>query len=74
MRALFIAIALLGMAVSLQAKEADRFQGLRGETSAKQLVGNYRGEPRGKQARTERDVRKNSFSAEAVVPDICTGC
>jgi hypothetical protein len=74
MRALFITIALLGMAATLQAKEADRSQGLRSaDASPKQSVGYYRGEPRAnKQA--GRDDRKDRFAAEAVVPDICTGC
>ncbi|MBW7971022.1 hypothetical protein [Bradyrhizobium sp. BR 10289] len=68
--------ALLGMVVSLQAKEADTSRAVRSPDAAvKQIVSNQSGQPPGKPARTRSDGRKDrDFSAEAVVPDICTGC
>jgi hypothetical protein len=76
MRTLMVAIALLGMVVSLQAKEADSLRGPRGsDATVKQFVSDQSGQPRGKPARAKSDRRKDrDFSAEAIVPDICTGC
>ncbi|MGY4622415.1 hypothetical protein [Bradyrhizobium sp. USDA 4486] len=76
MRTLMILAALLGMVVSLQAKEADSSRAARNpDAAAKQLVSNSSGQPSGKPARTKSDGRKDrDFSAEAIVPNICTGC
>ncbi|WFU74971.1 hypothetical protein [Bradyrhizobium sp. CB2312] len=76
MRTLLVLAALLGMVVSLQAKEADSSRPVRSSDAAvKQFVSNQSDQPRGKPARTRSDGRKDSdFSAEAIVPDICTGC
>ncbi len=76
MRTLMIAAALLGMVVSLQAKEAESLRGLTNSgASVKQFVSNQNDQPRGKPARTKSDTRKDrDFSAEAIVPNICTGC
>jgi hypothetical protein len=76
MRTLVVLAALLGMAVSLQAKEADSSQAVRSPNAAiKQFVSNQSGQPRSKPARTRSDGRNDrDFSAEAIVPDICTGC
>ena len=81
MRTLMILAALLGMVASLQAKEADSSRAARNPDAAvkqaavKQLVSNSSGQPSGKPARTKSDARKDrDFSAEAIVPDICTGC
>lgn len=76
MRALMVAATLLGMVVSLQAKEADTLRGPGSSDAAvKQFVSNQSGQPRGKPARTRFVGRQGrDFSAEAIVPDICTGC
>lgn len=76
MRTFVVLAALLGMAVSLQAKEADSSQAVRSPNPViKQFVSNQSGQPRGKPARTRSDDRNDrDFSAEAIVPDICTGC
>lgn len=76
MRTLLVLAALLGMVVSLQAKEADLSRAVRSPDAAvKQFVSNQSGQPRGKPARTRSDGGKGrEFSAEAIVPDICTGC
>ncbi|MBJ7402566.1 MAG: hypothetical protein JHD07_04420 [Bradyrhizobium sp.] len=76
MRTLMVFAALLGMMVSLQAKEAESLRALRGSGAAvKQIVSNQSSQPPGKLARTRADARKDrEFSAEAIVPDICTGC
>ncbi|MBO4225771.1 hypothetical protein [Bradyrhizobium neotropicale] len=76
MRTLLILAALLGMVVSLQAKEADSSRAARSPDAAvKQFVSNQSGQSRGEPARTRSDGRKDrDFSAEAIVPDICTGC
>ncbi|QOZ26732.1 hypothetical protein CI1B_43960 [Bradyrhizobium ivorense] len=76
MRSLMVLAALLGMVVSLQAKEADSSRAVRSpEATVKQLVSDQSGQPAGKPARTRSDGRKNrDFSAEIIVPDICTGC
>lgn len=76
MRALMIFAALLGMMVSLHAKEVESLRALRNSDAAvKQIVSNQSSQPRGKLARTRSDARKDrEFSAEAIVPDICTGC
>jgi hypothetical protein len=76
MRTPAVAAALLSMVVSLQAKEAVSLQGLRSSDFAgKQFVSNQSGQTRGKPARTSSNGRKErDFSAEAIVPDICTGC
>ncbi|MBW7962530.1 hypothetical protein [Bradyrhizobium sp. BR 10261] len=76
MRTFLVLAALLGMVVSLQAKEADSSRAVRSPDAAvKQFVSNQGGQPRGKPARTRSDGRNDrDFSAEAVVPDICTGC
>ncbi|WP_234683731.1 hypothetical protein [Bradyrhizobium monzae] len=76
MRTLMVAAALLGMVVSLQAKEVESSRGLTNSDAAvKQFVSNQSGQPRGKPARTKSDGRKDGdFSAEAMVPNICTGC
>ncbi|WP_194402631.1 hypothetical protein [Bradyrhizobium sp. CCBAU 53351] len=76
MRTLLVLAALLGMVVSLQAKEADSSRAVRSSDAAvKQFVSNQSGQPRGKPARTRSEGGKDrEFSAEAIVPDICTGC
>jgi hypothetical protein len=76
MRTLLVLAALLGMMVSLQAKETDSPRATRApDAGAKQIVSNQSGQPPGKPARTRPDGRKDrDFSADAVVPDICTGC
>ena len=76
MRTLLILTALLGMMVSLQAKEADTSRAARSPDAAvRQFVSNQGGQPPGKPARTRSDGRRDrDFSAEAIVPDICTGC
>jgi hypothetical protein len=75
MRTLLVVAALLGMIVSLQAKETDSSRGLRSAATAKQLVSNQSAQPLGKPARTRSHGRESrDFSAEAIVPDICTGC
>lgn len=75
MRTLMVFAALLGMMVSLQAKEVESPRALRGSDPAvKQIVSNQSSQ-RSKLARTRSDARKDrEFSAEAIVPDICTGC
>jgi hypothetical protein len=64
------------MLVSLQAKEADSPRAARSpEAAVKQVVSNQSGQPPGKPVRTRSDGRTDrDFSAEAIVPDICTGC
>ncbi len=76
MRSLMVLAALLGMVVSLHAKETDSSRVLRGSDAAvKQFVSNRSGQPRSKLATTRPSGRKDrEFSAEAIVPDICTGC
>ncbi|MBR0840509.1 hypothetical protein JQ607_09950 [Bradyrhizobium liaoningense] len=76
MRTLLVLAALLGMLVSLQAKEADSPRAARSpEAAVKQVVTIQSGQPPGKPARTRSDGRKDrDFSGEAIVPDICTGC
>lgn len=76
MRTLMVFAALLGMMVSLQAKEADLSRAVQSADAAvKQFVSNQGSQPRAKPARTRSDARKErEFSAEAIVPDICTGC
>ena len=76
MRTLLILTALLGMMVSLQAKEADSLRGPRSSNPAvKQFVSDQSGQSRSKPAKTKSDGRKDrDFSADAIVPDICTGC
>lgn len=75
MRTLMVFAALIGMMVSLQAKEADSSRAVRSpDATVKQFVSNQSGQ-RAKPARTRADDRKDrDFSAEAIVPDICTGC
>ena len=75
MRALVVATAFLGMVISLQAKETDPLRRLRGtNAAAQQLVSNHSGQRRGLSAKKSADGRQDRFSAEGVVPDICTGC
>lgn len=76
MRTLMVFAALLGMMVSLHAKEVESLRALRNSDPAvKQIVSNQSSQPRSKLARTRSDARKDrEFSAEAIVPDICTGC
>ncbi|UWU75376.1 hypothetical protein N2603_35870 [Bradyrhizobium huanghuaihaiense] len=76
MRTLLVLAAFLGMVVSLQAKETDSSRSVRSSDAAvKQFVSNQSGQPRVKSARTRSDGRRDrDFSAEAIVPDICTGC
>jgi hypothetical protein len=76
MRTLTAAAALLCMVVSLQAKEADSLRGPRSFNPAvKQFVSDQSGQSRSKPAKTKSDGRKDrDFSADAIVPDICTGC
>ena len=76
MRTLMLLAALLGMVVSLQAKEADSPRAARSsDATAKRIVSNQSVQPPAKPVRTRSDGRKNhDFSAEAIVPDICTGC
>lgn len=76
MRSLMVLAALLGMVVSLHAKETDPSRALRGSDAAvKQFVSNQSGQRRSKLATTRSGGRKDrEFSAEAIVPDICTGC
>jgi hypothetical protein len=76
MRTLTAAAALLCMVVSLQAKEADSLRGPRSSNPAvKQFVSDQSGQSRSKPAKTKSDGRKDrDFSADAIVPDICTGC
>ena len=76
MRTLLVLATLLGMTVSLQAKEADAPRTMRSPDAAvRQLVSNQTGQPPGKAARTRSAGRKDrDFSAAAIVPDICTGC
>jgi hypothetical protein len=76
MRTLTAASALLCMVISLQAKEADSLRGLRSPDAAvKQFVSDQSVQSRSKPAKTKSDGRKDrDFSADAIVPDICTGC
>ncbi|MDA9408049.1 hypothetical protein XH80_15240 [Bradyrhizobium sp. CCBAU 45384] len=76
MRTLLVLAALLGMVVSLQAKQADSPRAVRGpDATVKQIVSNQSGQSPAKPARTRSDGRKDrDFSAEAIVPDICAGC
>ncbi|SFQ28558.1 hypothetical protein SAMN05216330_12339 [Bradyrhizobium sp. Ghvi] len=76
MRTLLVLAALLGMAVSLQAKEVDSPRAARSpDATANQIVSNQSGQSPGKPVKTRSDGRKtHDFSAEAIVPDICTGC
>ncbi|MBA7465381.1 hypothetical protein ES707_00543 [subsurface metagenome] len=76
MRTLMVFAALLGMMASLHAKEADLSRAVQStEAAGKQFVGNQGSQPRAKPARTRSDGRKErEFSAEVIVPDICTGC
>ncbi|MHC2333849.1 hypothetical protein [Bradyrhizobium sp. USDA 4454] len=76
MRTLVVLAALLGMVVSLQAKEADSSRAVRSsDATVKQLVSDQSGQPAGRPARIRSDARKNrDFSADTIVPDICTGC
>lgn len=76
MRTLMAFAALLGMVLSLQAKEADSLPTLRTpDAVVKQVVSNQSSQPRGELAKTRSDGRKErDFSAQAIVPDISTGC
>ncbi|MFK4384523.1 hypothetical protein ACVWYQ_007210 [Bradyrhizobium sp. USDA 3397] len=77
MRGIVLAVALLGMANGLQAKEADtpRAEMRSLAEPARQLatssVGASRSDPE-KSGQTER--RSREFSPERLVPDICRGC
>jgi pyridoxine/pyridoxamine 5'-phosphate oxidase len=75
MRTLLVLVALLGTVVALQAKEADSLRAARSvDATVKQIVSNQSGQL-AKPARTRSDGHKDrDFSAQAIVPDICTGC
>jgi hypothetical protein len=72
---LVIAIALW-MASELHAKEGSSLRNARGSAGTMQQVVVDSGEPsRGSARRTNQENRKGrDFSAERMVPDICTGC
>jgi len=76
MRTLMVAAVSLCMVVSLQAKETDGMRGLRSsDVAVKQFVSDQSGQSRSKPAKARADGHKDrEFSAEAIVPDICTGC
>lgn len=76
MRSVMVLAALLGMVVSLHAKESDSSRALRGSDAAvRQFVSNQSGQSRSRLATTRSSSRKDrEFSAEAIVRDICTGC
>lgn len=77
MRGVVVAVALLGMVNALQAKEADS-PGAEVQSSAApapQLATNSAAASRSAIEKPRRNGRKSGeFSAERIVPDICTGC
>ncbi|QQO11860.1 hypothetical protein JJB99_20360 [Bradyrhizobium diazoefficiens] len=78
MRSLLLATILLGMTITaLAAKEADTSDAMKRSSvdAARQLVINSDAAPRSKAQEIRRQPRKPAdFSAERLIPDICTGC
>lgn len=75
MRGVVVAVALSAMVGALQAKEADAPRGeVRNSVeSSRQLATSSPAASHAEGAR--RNGRKSAdFSAESIVPDICTGC
>ena len=76
MRRFLVTAIALGMASQLYAKEGNSLRNTRGSAGTTQQVVVNSGEPsRGSARRTNQENRKGgAFSAERIVPDICTGC
>lgn len=77
MRGIVLAVALLGMINTLQAKEADSPRGeLRSSVEpARQLATSSVGESRSNAERSRQTERKSrEFAPERLIPDICRGC
>ena len=77
MRALAVAVALLGMVDVLQARETDfpRGEALNSAATDRQLATSSAAVSRSDTEKPRRNGRRShDFSAERFVPDICTGC
>lgn len=77
MRSLLLAAILLGtMITALAAKEADTSGATKRSSvdAARQLVINSDAAPRSKAQEIRQPRKPADFSAERLIPDICTGC
>ncbi|WP_375161429.1 hypothetical protein [Bradyrhizobium sp. RDT46] len=77
MRGIVVAVALLEMANALQARETDFPRGEVRSSAApvRQLATSSGAASRTDTEKPRRNERKSAdFSAERIVPDICTGC
>lgn len=77
MRSLLLAAIVLGTTMTALAKEADTSGATKRSSidAARQLVINSDAAPRSKAQEIRRQPRKPAdFSAERLIPDICTGC
>ncbi len=77
MRGVVVAVALLGMVNVLQAKETDLPHGdvRSSAVSTRQLATSSTAVSRSDTEKPRRNGRRSpDFSAERIVPDICTGC
>ena len=77
MRGIVLAVALLGMINTLQAKEADspRGEARSSVEPARQLATSSIGESRSNVAKSRQTERRSrEFSPERLIPDICKGC
>lgn len=77
MRGVVVGVALLGMINVLQAKETDipRGDARNSAVPARQLATSSAAVSRSDTEKPRRNGRRSpEFSAERIIPDICTGC